>query len=94
MKTVRLQRVKITGRKHLLFGKTDEGYLFVIRHLVAANKQMKGFNTFYKREKIKISDNVFHVTDETFKTMTACYFSMYSNIEKIPSSFDVKLNYD
>jgi hypothetical protein len=95
MKTVRLKRAKINGRKHLLYGKTDVGNLFVIRYLVSTTEKMNGFKTFYKREKIKISDNVFHVTDETFRFMMAAYFANESqNHNFLPKSFGVVLNYE
>jgi len=94
MKTARLKMAKINSKKHLLYGKTDVGNLFIIRHLVSTNEKMNGFKTFYKREKIKISDNVFHVTDETFRFMIAAYFSNESpNKNLIPRSFDVVLHY-
>lgn len=93
MKSILLtKRIKVTPRKHIMFGATNEGYLFVIRHLVPKKKRMTGFECFYKRQNIKICDNTFHVSDETFKMMMALYIS--KDNETVCNSFDVILHYN
>lgn len=92
METIQMRKVRVNSRKHVYLGKTKDGYLFVIRHLVPLKKRMGGFECLYKRKSVKICDNHFHVSEETFKVMIAIYFA--KDEMRIPSSFDVILHYD
>lgn len=88
MKTIQLtRRIKINPRKHVMFGKTSDGYLFIIRHLVPINKRMGGFKTLYKKGNIKVCDNTFHVSEETFKTMMTLF--LFKDRPIIPQEFDI-----
>jgi len=88
MKTIKLtRRIKVTPRKHVMFGKTSDGYLFVIRHLVPINQKMGGFKTLYKKGDVKMCDNVFHVSEETFKTMMFLY--LFRDLPEIPESIEI-----
>lgn len=88
MKTTKLtRRIKVTPRKHVMFGKTPDGYLFVIRHLVPKWERMTGFKVLYKRGNIKVCDKIFHVTEETFKTMMFLY--MFMDLPEIPESIEI-----
>lgn len=88
MKTTKLtRRIKVNPRKHVMFGKTPDGYLFVIRHLVPRKKRMTGFVCLYKRINVKICDNIFHVTEETFKTMMFLY--LFRDLPEIPESIEI-----
>jgi hypothetical protein len=87
-----IKRIKVSPVKHIMFGKTEQGYLFVSRHLVPAKKQMGGgWKCIYKRKKVKICDTVIHVTDETFQIMMMLYFTKDTN--KIAKEFVVELGY-
>jgi len=92
MKSILLtKRIKVTPRKHIMFGTTEQGYLFVIRHLVPRKKRMTGFECICKRQNIKICDNTFHVSDETFRMMMALYIS--KDGIQFPKSFEVIPHY-
>lgn len=88
MKTVQLtRRIKVNPRKHVMFGETPDGYLFVIRHLVPKWERMAGFKVLYKRGNVKVCDNTFHVSEETFKAMMTLF--LFKDCLVVPPAFDI-----
>ena len=62
----------------------QEGFLFVIRHLVPKEKEMPGFELMYQRDQISIWDCVFHVSEETFYAMIQLFtFNKWNNISEL-----------
>ncbi len=77
METIKmLQRIKVTSTKHVMLGRSNYGFLFVIKHLVPIKEKYKGWTVIRKSTKLKLVENIFHVTEETFDAMMNMYLSL------------------
>lgn len=86
-----MRKIKVNARKHVMLGNTNEdgqeGFLFVIRHLVPKEEEMPGFKLIYQRDHINVWDCVFHVSEETFYAMIELF--RFNKWKKLQENNDV-----